>query len=100
MQVDLLRVIEERQIIRIGETRPVAVDFRLISATRRDLPVDVREARFREDLFYRINVITIKMPPLRRRRGISRCWWPTFWINTATRQPNRWTGWIRGRLRF
>lgn len=69
MQVDLLRVLEERQITRLGETRPVAVDFRLISATRRDLPVDVRAGRFREDLFYRINVITIKMPPLRGRRG-------------------------------
>ncbi|QTA85687.1 sigma-54-dependent transcriptional regulator [Desulfonema magnum] len=68
MQVDLLRVLEEKQIIRVGETRPVDVEFRLISATRRDLDKEMREGTFREDFFYRINVITIHLPPLRKRK--------------------------------
>lgn len=68
MQVDLLRVLEEKKILRIGDRQPIDVDFRLISATRRDLERDVAEGRFREDFFYRINVIMLHMPPLRKRR--------------------------------
>jgi len=68
MQVDLLRVLEERKIMRIGDRQPIDVDFRLISATRRDLERDVADGRFREDFFYRINVIMIHVPPLRDRK--------------------------------
>jgi len=68
MQVDLLRVLEERKIIRIGDRETIDVDFRLITSTRRDLPTEVAEGDFREDFFYRINVITLKIPPLRKRK--------------------------------
>lgn len=69
MQVDLLRVLEERKITKLGAREPVDVDFRLISSTRRDLQKEVTEGGFREDFFYRINVITLHIPPLRKRRG-------------------------------
>jgi two-component system response regulator HydG len=68
MQVDLLRVLEEKKMIRIGDSEPMEVDFRLISATKRDIETEVREGRFREDFFYRINIITVHMPPLRKRK--------------------------------
>ena len=68
MQVDLLRVLEEKTIIRIGSREPIGVDFRLISATSRDLGIAVAENEFREDFFYRINVIMIDVPPLRKRK--------------------------------
>jgi DNA-binding NtrC family response regulator len=68
MQVDLLRVLEDKKIIRIGDRQAIDVDFRLISATSRDLEKEVAEGAFREDFFYRINVILIRIPPLRKRR--------------------------------
>lgn len=68
MQVDLLRVLEDRQITRIGDRQPVDVDFRLISATRRDLEKEIAKGNFREDFFYRINVIVLHVPPLRERK--------------------------------
>ncbi len=68
MQVDLLRVLEEKKITKIGDRFPIDVDFRLISATRRDLKGALSEGSFREDLFYRLNVITITVPPLRKRK--------------------------------
>ena len=68
MQVDLLRVLEEKKIIRIGDREPIDVDFRLISATRQDLENRVAEGTFREDFFYRVNVIMIRIPPLRERK--------------------------------
>jgi DNA-binding NtrC family response regulator len=68
MQVDLLRVLEEKKITSIGSREPVDVDFRLISATRRDLEKGITEGTFREDFFYRINVIKIDIPPLRNRK--------------------------------
>ncbi len=68
MQVDLLRVLEEKKITRVGERHPIDVDFRLISATRRELEKEVAEKKFREDFFYRINVITMRVPPLRERK--------------------------------
>ena len=68
LQVKLLRVIQEGEIYRIGDTKPVTIDVRLIAATARDLESEVQAGRFREDLFYRLNVIHIKIPPLRERR--------------------------------
>ena len=68
MQVDLLRVLEEKKITRIGSSDPIDVDFRLISATRQDLEKEITEGNFREDFYYRINVINIHIPPLRRRK--------------------------------
>jgi two-component system response regulator HydG len=68
MQVDLLRVLEDKKVTRIGSREPVDVDFRLISATRRNLEERVAEGTFREDFFYRINVIKVDIPPLRDRK--------------------------------
>jgi DNA-binding NtrC family response regulator len=68
MQIDLLRTLEEKIITRIGNCYPVPVDFRLISATRRNLEQEIVAGNFREDFFYRINVITIQVPPLRERK--------------------------------
>src|SRR3954462_9300275 len=67
LQAKLLRAIQEGEIERIGGTKPIRTDFRLIAATNVDLDRAVKEARFREDLYYRINVIPIRMPPLRDR---------------------------------
>ncbi len=67
MQVDLLRVLEDKKITKIGETTPREVDFRLISATRQKLDRLIRTGTFRQDLFFRINVITLEVPPLRNR---------------------------------
>jgi two-component system, NtrC family, response regulator AtoC len=68
LQVKLLRVVQEARIRRLGDTKDVEVDVRLIAATHRDLSADVKAGRFREDLFYRINVLLIHIPPLRSRR--------------------------------
>jgi DNA-binding NtrC family response regulator len=67
-QTDLLRVLQEREITRVGGTRPVNVDFRCVAATNRSLEALVEEGSFRPDLFYRLNVFRIEVPPLRDRR--------------------------------
>jgi DNA-binding NtrC family response regulator len=67
-QVRLLRVLEEREVVPVGGTKPEKVDVRVIAATNIDLESRVREGRFRADLFYRVNVIPIEIPPLRERK--------------------------------
>jgi transcriptional regulator with GAF, ATPase, and Fis domain len=68
VQVKLLRVLEERKVERLGSSKPITVDVRIIAATNRNLEKAVREKAFRDDLFYRLNVFPIRTPPLRERR--------------------------------
>jgi len=69
LQVNLLRFLQEKIITRVGGTEPIPVDVRVITATHRDLREEIREGRFREDLFYRLCVLDLELPPLRERRG-------------------------------
>ncbi len=68
-QAKVLRVLQERKFEHVGGTDSIEVDVRILSATHRDLPKQIREGQFREDLFYRINVVEIELPPLRKRNG-------------------------------
>ena len=68
MQIDLLRVLEDRVFYRVGGTQPMEADFRVIAATNRNLEKAIKDGSFREDLFYRLNVISLKMPSLKQRK--------------------------------
>jgi transcriptional regulator with PAS, ATPase and Fis domain len=68
VQTDLLRVLQEKEIVRVGGTQPVPVDFRCVAATNKRLEELVKEGTFRPDLYYRLNVLAIELPPLRERR--------------------------------
>jgi two-component system response regulator AtoC len=68
LQAKLLQVLQDEEFYRVGGKRPVRVDARVVVATNRDLEAAIRQATFREDLFYRLNVVTIRVPPLRERK--------------------------------
>jgi transcriptional regulator with GAF, ATPase, and Fis domain len=67
LQVKILRAIQERIVVRVGDTRPELIDIRIVCATHRNLEDDIQHGRFREDLFYRLNVVNLHLPPLRER---------------------------------
>ncbi len=74
LQTKLLRVLQQREIIRIGGSRYIHLDIRVIASTNKDLREEIRQGRFREDLFYRLNVVPIELKPLRNGRKISPTW--------------------------
>jgi transcriptional regulator with GAF, ATPase, and Fis domain len=67
LQVKILRAIQERVVVRVGDTRAESIDIRILAATNRELEEEIRHARFREDLYYRLNVVNLHLPPLRER---------------------------------
>jgi two-component system response regulator HydG len=97
-QTDLLRVLQEREIVRVGGTQPINVDFRVIAATNRNLAELVKEGRFRSDLYYRLNVFTIHLPPLRDRHGDVPLLATYFLEKYSTQMNRKFTGFDRSAL--
>lgn len=82
MQVKLLRVLQEQELQRVGGEETIRVDVRIIAATNRNLEEEVSNNNFREDLYYRLNVVMLTVPPLRDRKKIFRRWWNILPINS------------------
>lgn len=78
LQARLLRVLETGEYIKVGDTKPTKVDVRIISATNRDLKKEIENGNFREDLYFRLSVFQIHLPPLRERKKISKRWRKSF----------------------
>src|SRR5437667_6849265 len=87
LQVKLLRVLQEREFERVGESRTIRVDTRVIGATNRSLEEEIEAGRFRDDLYYRLNVVPIYLPPLRARRADIPAW-TRFYVGSY-REQNR-----------
>jgi transcriptional regulator with GAF, ATPase, and Fis domain len=85
LQVKLLRALQDRQVTRVGENRPEAIDIRVVSATNKDLEEEMKAGRFREDLFYRINVVHLHLPPL-RERGEDAVMLAKYFLSRSTRE--------------
>jgi transcriptional regulator with GAF, ATPase, and Fis domain len=85
LQVKLLRALQERAVTRVGETKPEPVDIRIVSATNKDLEGEMNAGRFREDLYYRVNVVHLHLPPLRERADDS-LMLAKFFLGRATRE--------------
>jgi transcriptional regulator with GAF, ATPase, and Fis domain len=85
LQVKLLRALQDRQVTRVGETKPEVVDIRIVSATNKDLEEEMTAGRFREDLYYRINVVHLHLPPL-RDRGEDAVMLAKYFLSRATRE--------------
>ena len=92
-QAKLLRVLQEREVLRVGGSQPRAVDVRIVAATNRDLRVDVQEGRFREDLWYRLAVVPIRIPPLRERPADVLPLARTFFARACSEQGRPMEGW-------
>src|SRR5207253_10465698 len=85
LQVKLLRALQDKVVTKVGETRPEPVDIRVIAATNKDLEEEMKAGRFREDLFYRINVVHLHLPPL-RERGEDAVMLAKFFLGRAIRE--------------
>ena len=89
IQAKLLRVLQEREFERVGDSHTVKIDVRIIAATHSDLSKMVAESTFREDLFYRLNVIPVQLPPFANTAKTFRSWSSTFSRSSGRNRPRR-----------